>query len=162
MPIPSSFPEQERCLKAASAALLSKLGPATLISHSRAGIFGWSWADPKGPLFGVIASSLSANIPRPSQISPPADVEKPLSTKIIPPISEDYFDYIVHKEPARQILKSWKIPILIETGEASYHVVFDHCTFDFLKQAVCETVGHTKFSDLENWWEWEFAVFEEE
>jgi pimeloyl-ACP methyl ester carboxylesterase len=73
MPILSSFPEQERCLKAASAALLGKLGPATLISHSRAGIFGWSWADarpefikamvqidPKGPLFGVIASSLSA------------------------------------------------------------------------------------------------------
>jgi len=51
---------------------------------------------------------------------------------------------------------------LIETGEASYHVVFDHCTFDFLKQAVCETVGHPKFSDLENWWEWEFAVLEEE
>jgi hypothetical protein len=111
MPILSSFPEQERCTKAASAALLGKLGPATLISHSQAEIFGWPWADacpelvkalvqvePKG-LFGVTASSLSAKIPRPSHISPPADMEEPLSTKIILPTSEDYFECIVHEEP---------------------------------------------------------------
>jgi hypothetical protein len=58
--------------------------------------------EPKGPLFGVTASSLSAKIPRPSHISPPADMEKPLSTKIIPPASEDYFDCMVHEEAARQ------------------------------------------------------------
>jgi hypothetical protein len=40
--------------------------------------------------------------------------------------------------------------------------MFDHCTFDFLKQAGCERVGHMKLADLGNWWEWAFPVFGDE
>ena len=38
-------------------------------------------------------------------------------------------------EPARQLANLKGIPILIVTGEASYHAPYDHCTSAFLRQA---------------------------
>jgi hypothetical protein len=39
------------------------------------------------------------------------------------------------------------IPILIETSQASYHAVYDHCTVDFLRQAGV-TVDFIRLEDL--------------
>ena len=43
-------------------------------------------------------------------------------------------------EPARQLVNLRGIPMLIVTGEASYHAPYDHGTSAFLKQA---GVAHT-------------------
>jgi len=41
----------------------------------------------------------------------------------------------VQAEPARQLTR-WKgIPVLVETGEASYHEVYEECTVVYLRQA---------------------------
>lgn len=170
MPLPSPLLEQERTMKAAGIALLDKIGPAILIAHSQGATFAWSWADarpelvkalvqiePKGPPFSDTASSFaSATITRPWALtsipltySPaPTDMTAPLSIKIIPAESTDFYDCILQEEPARELTNLKKIPILIETGEASYHAMFDHCTFEFLKQAGCEKVEHMKLADL--------------
>jgi hypothetical protein len=157
----SSFQEQERCMKAAGMALLDKIGPAILLAHSQAGTFGWSWADarpvePKGPPFSDTVSAFQTKVTRPWALtaipltfSPaPADTEKPLATKIVPAESADFLDCILQEEPARHLVNLKRIPILIETAEASYHAMFDHCTFEFLKQAGCEMVEHMKLADL--------------
>lgn len=73
---------------------------------------------------------------------------KPLSTKTIPSESNHFFNCILQEELARQLINLKNIPILIETGEASYHAMFDHCTFEFLKQAGCERVEHMKLADV--------------
>ncbi|KAE9371905.1 alpha/beta-hydrolase [Stipitochalara longipes BDJ] len=169
VPMLGSFPEQERCMKAAGAALLNKIGCAILIAHSQAGTMAWSWADarpelvkalvqiePKGPPFGDTVSSLSTKITRPWALTtipltyspPPTDMAKPLSTKIIPSESAEFFDCILQEEPPRHLVNLKNIPILIETGEASYHAMFDHCTFEFLKQAGCEKVEHMTLADI--------------
>ena len=36
---------------------------------------------------------------------------------------------------ARQLVNFKKIPMLLETSEASYHAVYDDCTFAFLEHA---------------------------
>lgn len=168
----SSFPEQERCMKVAGIALLDKIGPAILIAHSQAGTFGWSWTDarpelvkalvqiePKGPPFGDTVSSISSTktkITRPWALTflpltyAPllTDMERPLATKTIPAESPEFFHCILQEEPARQLINLKNIPILIETGEASYHAMFDHCTFEFLKQAGCDRVEHMKLGDI--------------
>jgi pimeloyl-ACP methyl ester carboxylesterase len=172
VPMLSSFPEQERSMKAAGIALLDKIGPAILIAHSQGGTFGWLWADarpelvkalvqiePKGPPFGETVSSISparTKITRPWALAtipltyspPPTDKKNSLATKIIPSESAMFFDCVLQEEPARQLVNLKKIPILIETGEASYHAMFDHCTFEFLKQAGCERVEHLKLADV--------------
>ena len=38
-------------------------------------------------------------------------------------------------EPARQLPKLRKVPILVVTAEASYHAPYDHCTVNYLRQA---------------------------
>jgi len=156
-------------MRAAGAALLDKIGCAIVVAHSQAGTLAWILADarpglvralvqiePKGPPFGDTVSSLSTKITRPWALTtipltyspPPLDMEKPLSTKITPSKSAEFLDCILQEEPARQLVNLKNIPILIETGEASYHAMFDHCTFEFLKQAGCEKVEHLKLADI--------------
>jgi pimeloyl-ACP methyl ester carboxylesterase len=37
--------------------------------------------------------------------------------------------------PARQLPNLQKMPVLVVTGEASYHAPYDHCTVKYLQQA---------------------------
>ena len=41
----------------------------------------------------------------------------------------------LQKAPARQLPKLAQLPVLVLTGEASYHAPYDHCTVKFLEQA---------------------------
>jgi pimeloyl-ACP methyl ester carboxylesterase len=166
----SNSAEQERTMRAAGIALLDKMGPAVVIAHSQGGAFGWSWADarpelvkaliqiePKGPPFSEITTtSFSSAITRPWGLtalpltySPaPTDMDAPLATKIILSKSPDLFDCVLQEEPARQLTNLREVSILIVTGEASYHALYDHCTFEFLKQAGCEKAEHIRLADL--------------
>lgn len=62
--------------------------------------------------------------------------------------SSEFLDCTLQAEPASQLVNLKKLPILIETGEASYHATYDHCFVQFLRQAGCEKAEHLKLADV--------------
>ncbi|KAF7593188.1 hypothetical protein BBP40_011818 [Aspergillus hancockii] len=107
-----------------------------IITHSQGGLYGWSWADagpgkikaliqiePKGPPFNEVI--FSDELARPWGLaSIPLTYEPAPANLTFPP-----------EEPARKLLNLARVPILVETGEASYHAMYDHCLIMFLRQA---------------------------
>jgi pimeloyl-ACP methyl ester carboxylesterase len=145
---------QETKMQAAGAALLDKIGPAVLISHSQGGLMPWVIADvrsnlvkaivsiePTGPPFIDAVFSSGATRPYgltdiPLTYSPaPTNTTAPLQTALVPNDAAGLPNCTVQAEPARQLVKFKNIPVLLETSEASYHAVYDDCTFKFLVQA---------------------------
>jgi pimeloyl-ACP methyl ester carboxylesterase len=133
---------------------LEEIGPAVLITHSQGGLYGWTITDarpslvkalvqiePKGPPFQEAVFSTDFTRPWglttiPLGFKPyPTDPDQPLATKKIPSNSTSRADCLVQAEPARQLPNLSNVPILIETGEASYHAMYDYCFVLFLKQA---------------------------
>lgn len=141
-------------MRAAGTALLDKVGPAVLITHSQGGLYGWALADsrptkvkaliqiePKGPPFTEAVFDTSFTRPWglttiPLTYSPaPTDMNNPLTTKVVPSTSINLTSCMIQAEPARKLTNIAKVPVLIDTGEASYHAMYDHCFILFLKQA---------------------------
>ena len=147
---------------AAQLALLEKIGPAILVEHSQAGVFGWKVADtrpdlvkalvaiePNGPPFyentvnGPPSWFKDGPLGRPWGItrgpltfSPAAADPKDLRmTQQAQPSGPDLVRCWLPASPAPQLPNLKGIPILIVTSEASYHAPYDHCTSEFLKQA---------------------------
>ena len=144
-------------------ALLEKIGPAIIMTHSQSGAFGWPIADarpdlvkaiiavePSGPPFfnTDIAPAPewfrdSATQPRrwgltdvPLSYSPAVNDPRELAIeRQEKPDGPDLVRCWLQKPPARQLLNLQKVPILIVTAEASYHAPYDHCTVKFLEQA---------------------------
>jgi pimeloyl-ACP methyl ester carboxylesterase len=146
--------EQETTMKAAGTALLAKIGPAVVITHSQSGLYGWTWADanpslvkaliqiePKGPPFNEAIFSTTLTRPWgltaiPLTYSPaPTDMKIPLTMKNVTAKSSDTVGCVIQQDPARQLTNLAKVPILIDSGEASYHAQYDYCFILFLKQA---------------------------
>lgn len=145
--------EQEKQTTAALVALLDKIGPAVLLTHSQSGPHGWTTAnarpdlvkamlvvEPNGPPFYNDDNSL---IDRPYGItrlplafSPavtnPAELQPQLEAQAQGP---DKYRCWKQKEPAHKLTNLAGIPILMITGEASFRAQYDHCTSQFLKQA---------------------------
>ena len=159
--------QQELTMKAAGMKLFDKIGPAILVAHSQGGLYGWSWADarpdlvkalvqiePKGPPFreAIFSSEFTrawglTSIPL--AYSPTDfDLSEPLAMKTVPTHDSDYVDCNIQEEPAKQLVNLKHTPILIETGEASYHATYDHCFLMFLRQAGCQNVEHLKLADI--------------
>ncbi|KAH8692301.1 Alpha/Beta hydrolase protein [Talaromyces proteolyticus] len=147
---------QETTMKAAGEALLDKIGPAVVITHSQGGLYGWQWADnrpelvkaliqiePKGPPFQEVIFSSAFDRPYgltsiPLQYDPmPTNTSVPFETVVVPaPVNDSsLYPCLIQKEPASKLPNLAKVPILIETGEASYHATYDYCVIEFLKQA---------------------------
>ncbi|KAH8819438.1 Alpha/Beta hydrolase protein [Xylogone sp. PMI_703] len=145
---------QETKMQKAGAALLDKIGEAVLISHSQGGLMPWVIADvrpklvkailslePTGPPF--IDEIFSVAPTRPYGLTdipltydpPPTDSAVPLPTMSIPNNSSGLSTCLIQAEPARQLVNFKNIPVLLETSEASYHAVYDDCTYQFLLQA---------------------------
>lgn len=145
---------QEENMQAAGAVLLKKIGPAVLISHSQGGLMPWVIADvvpdlvkaivaiePTGPPFRDAVFSNGSTRPWgltniPLTYSPvPTNITAPLQTQIIPNNASGLATCIIQASPARQLINIKSIPVLVENGEASYHAVYDDCTWQFLVQA---------------------------
>jgi pimeloyl-ACP methyl ester carboxylesterase len=145
---------QETKMQSAGAALLDKIGAAVLISHSQGGLMPWVIADvrpklvkaivsiePTGPPF--IDAIFSNGTTRPYGLtdipltySPaPTNATAPLATQVVPNDEPGLATCIIQASPARQLANFKDIPVLLETSEASYHAVYDDCTYAFLKQA---------------------------
>lgn len=145
---------QETKMQTAGVALLTKIGPSVLISHSQGGLLPWVIADaapslvkaivsiePTGPPFidGVFSTGRTriygvTNIPL-TYHPAPTNTTEPLNTQVVPNNGTGVGTCIIQAEPARQLTSFKNIPVLLETAEASYHAVYDDCTANFLKQA---------------------------
>jgi pimeloyl-ACP methyl ester carboxylesterase len=157
-------------MRLAGIALLEKIGHSSiLITHSRGGLHGWAWADarpklvktliqiePRGPPFYEAVFSTRfvrpwglTSIPLTYSPSPSPDKEKiPLNTKVLKASENGKVDCYLQAEPARKLVNLKEMPILVLTGEASYHAMYDYGTVAFLQQAGCGMVEHLKLEDV--------------
>ena len=138
----------------AGAALLDRIGPAIILTHSQSGPFGWLIADvrpklvkgivavePAGPPFeNTIIGTGKGRAFGPSDIpityDPP--VKEPNEISVVrddKPDAPDVFVCWMQKAPARQLANLKGIPSVVISAEASYHQIYDNCTVKYLKQA---------------------------
>jgi len=162
MPAIEDFNAQQVLNRDALVALLDKIGPAILLTHSQAGAFGWPVADarpdlvkailaiePNGPPFYNVefigapdyfkqgALALPYGITAVPLTYSPA-VNDPSEFKLVQEDKAEAPDLVrcwSQQEPARQLPNLQKMPILVITSEASYHAPYDHCTVRYLRQA---------------------------
>lgn len=152
----------EQLNREAGTALLDKIGPAILLTHSQSGPFGWVLAndrptlvrgilaiEPNGPPLHEMAFAPAPAYFQDGALSRVWGVTRgPLNfqpaaasaadLKLTREAAADAPDLVrcwVQPEPARQLPNLKGIPILIVASEASYHATYDHCTAKFLTQA---------------------------
>jgi pimeloyl-ACP methyl ester carboxylesterase len=159
----ASTVKTEELMFPADAALLEKIGPAIVLTHSQSGVFGFKIADarpdlvkahvaiePNGPPFydiefkgGEEWYKDSANVARawgvariPLAFDPPAANASELRlTREEHADGPDLVRCWLQTEPARQLTRMKAVPTVVVTGEASFRATYDHCTSKFLTQA---------------------------
>jgi pimeloyl-ACP methyl ester carboxylesterase len=146
----------------AIAALIDKLGPVILMTHSQSGAYGWEAVDQRpGMVKALIQAEPSAppvhdveflGAPEwfsdgartrtwgltaiPITYAPPAkDASELTFERQEKADGPDLARCWLQKEPARQLPNLQKLPIAIVTGEASFHGPYEHCVVKFLEQA---------------------------
>ena len=163
LPSIEDFTEQQVLNRDALLALLEKIGPAILLTHSQSGAFGWPVADarpdlvkaivavePNGPPFYGVENTGAPHWFRDAQTmvnvwgitavplaySPAAAKAADLAiVREAKPDAPDLVRCWLQKSPARRLPNLAKVPILVVTSEASYHAPYDHCTVKYLQQA---------------------------
>jgi pimeloyl-ACP methyl ester carboxylesterase len=158
MPSVADFAKQQEINRDAGIALLDRIGPAILLTHSQSGAMGWPIADarphlvkaivavePSGPPVHDIefkgAPDWFADNPKtkawglgevPLTYDPPGPPEFVREDK---PDAPDLVRCWLQKAPARQLVNLKDLPVLVVMSEASYHASYDHCTVKYLRQA---------------------------
>ena len=163
LPSIQDFTLQQVLNRDAIVALLDRIGPAIVLTHSQSGAFGWPVADrrpdlvkaivavePNGPPFFDVT-----NVPAPEWFRDSATQTRPWGVTAVPlsyappanntsdlailrqekPDAPDLTKCWLQKSPARQLPNLQKKPILVMTAEGSYHAPYDHCTVKYLEQA---------------------------
>jgi pimeloyl-ACP methyl ester carboxylesterase len=138
----------------AGAALLDKIGPAIVFTHSQSGAIGWPIADARPQLVKAVVAAEPSGPPfanavfgeQPARLWGVTDI--PLTYD--PPITDAKQLVVVREaqadgpnlercrlqgQPVRRLPRLAGIPILILAAESSYHAVYDHCTSKYLDQA---------------------------
>lgn len=150
--------ESQTLIQHAVAALLDKIGPAIILTHSQSGPFGWLIADARPKLVKAIVAVEPAGPPFHNTIT---DEEKARAWGVTdipitydPPITDPAQLQIAQQETpdGPDLVRCWQqtapvhslanlraIPVMLLTSEASYHAVYDHCTAGYLKQAGVNT-----------------------
>ena len=151
----ASSEETQKLVRDAFAALLDRIGPSILLTHSQSGAFGWIIADarpklvkgivaiePSGPPF--LPSKFAGGSPRtygltetpitydPPVTNPAADLPYVVQDK---PDAPGLIACALQKEPARKLPNLAGKPVLIVASPASYHSESDHCMMKYLVQA---------------------------
>ena len=149
--LPRNQDSQKLVLNAAED-LFKKTGPAILLTHSQAGPFGWLLADhfpeyvkaivavePFGPPFSnrldapVAVNYGLADLPL--SYDPPVQSYKDLKLALLEPDDPNLkTGWVFQQDQVRRLPNLAGIPILILTGEASYHAQYDHLTSHVLRQ----------------------------
>jgi pimeloyl-ACP methyl ester carboxylesterase len=150
----ASDSENQMLAQAAGSALLDRIGPAILLTHSQAGLLGWVIAEkrpglvkaivaiePSGPPFHNNAEGSPkarawgiADVPL-TYDPPVANPVQLSTTKQNAPDAEGLIPCTTQTEPARKLVNFRSIPVLIAVSESSYHAPYDHCTAKYMRQA---------------------------
>ena len=162
LPAIQDFSKHQPLIRDALLALLNKIGPSILLTHSQAGAFTWPVADARPDLVKAILA-IEPNGPpfygvefigEPAWFKP-GNLVLPYGISILPLTYAPAIDNpselrqiqqekaggpglvrcYAQAEPARQLPNLQKMPILVLTAEASYHAAYDHCTVEYLRQA---------------------------
>jgi pimeloyl-ACP methyl ester carboxylesterase len=162
MPSVANFAKQQEINRDAGIALLDRIGPAILLTHSQSGAMGWPIADarpnlvkaivavePSGPpvhdvefkgapdwFADVETTKLSGLGEVPLAYDPPGALEFVREEKADSP---DLVRCWVQKGQPRQLKNLKNIPVLVVMSEASYHASYDHCTVKYLRAAGVNT-----------------------
>lgn len=146
--------ETQELTQKAGAALLDKIGPAVLLTHSQSGLLGWVIAESRPKLVkGIVAvepsgppfHNSSATNPKarawgvtdiPVTYAPPVTDPDQIQTAVqAAPDGEGLIACTLQAEPARKLVNFQNIPVLVTVSESSYHAPYDHCTASYLRQA---------------------------
>jgi pimeloyl-ACP methyl ester carboxylesterase len=163
LPSIRDFTLQQELNRDAIVALLEKIGPSVLLTHSQSGAFGWPVADgrpdlvkailavePNGPPFFNVD-----NVPAPEWFRDASPQARPWGPTAVPltyappaaaasdlaivqqemPDGPDLVRCWLQRAPPRLLPRLRNLPILVLTAEASYHAPYDHCTVKYLEQA---------------------------
>ncbi|KAG9252196.1 Alpha/beta hydrolase family-domain-containing protein [Emericellopsis atlantica] len=161
---------QQETMQAAGAAFLDTIGgPVILIGHSQGGILPLLLADarpeltqalvllePNGPPFrDAVFSTKPARAwgltDVPLTYSPPVtDPSTDLVQEIQPARDANHVECVLQaQEPAPRRLTNLEYkPILLVTGEASYHAPYDYCVARYLRQAGCSQTQHLELGQV--------------
>ncbi len=150
----ASDSETQTLAQKAGAALLDRIGPAVLLTHSQSGLLGWVIAEARPSLVKAILAiepsgppfhNAAPNNPKaraygitdlPLAYDPPINTAEELKTQVqANPDAPDLIACTLQAEPARKLKNFSAIPTLITVSEASYHAPYDHCTAHYMKQA---------------------------
>jgi pimeloyl-ACP methyl ester carboxylesterase len=171
----ASFPRQQELNRDAGAALLDRIGPAILLTHSQSATYGWLIANARPSLVKAIAAMEPSGPPvydnvekgapgwfedgpltkpygltaAPLAYEPP--VMDPTEMKFVRqqvPEASNLVRCWAQAEPARALVHLRRIPILVVEAEASYHAAYDHCTVAYLRQARVSTVRFIRLADV--------------
>ncbi len=170
-----SFPRQQALNRDAGAALLDRLGPAILFTHSQSGTFGWLVADARPHLVkGIVAMEPSGPpvhdlvtkgapdwfddgaftkpyglTAEPLAYDPPlnnaGDLEFVRQAKGDTPQLAPCWE---QAEPARKLAHLIDMPVLVVMAEASYHAAYDHCTVRYMRQAGMARTTFIRLADI--------------
>lgn len=141
----------------AYAALVDKIGPTYLLTHSQAGSYGWRVGDSRPDLVKAIVA-LEPPGPPFENASPFEGRERTwgitdleieyeptagpnatlLETVTKPAIDDVHLECILQSEPAKKLKNLSQIPVLVVTAEASFHAPYDYCTVEYMRQAGVE------------------------
>ncbi|EAW13684.1 alpha/beta hydrolase [Aspergillus clavatus NRRL 1] len=160
---------QQRTMQLAGAALLDVIGrPVVILAHSQGGLMAWGIADarpdlvhamvsiePTGPpfndaLFGNGLARRYGLTDTPIAYAPTvADPAVDFAKQTIPSNSSAVAECVLQADdpPPRQLANLARIPTLMVTTEASYHVAYDWCTVWFLRQAGVQ-VDHLQLGEV--------------
>lgn len=162
VPSLADFPKQQSLNREAGAALLDRIGPAILLTHSQGGALGWPIADARPHLVKAIVA-VEPNGPPVKDVTmvgapdwfKESEAIKPYGLTHVPlaydpPLAHgETLSFVqqaqadgpglmrgwLQAEPARKLANLTSIPVLVLMGEASYHAPYDHITVAYLRQA---------------------------
>src|SRR5437868_8351863 len=153
LPAVTSFPKQQELNRDAGVALLDRIGPAILLTHSQSGAFGWPIADARPNLVKAIVAVEPSGPPVHDAVFKGAPewfadgpLTKPWGLTAVPliydgirsaaelqfeqeerPDAPDLMKCWRQKQPALQLTNLRNIAVAIFSSEASYHASYDHC-----------------------------------
>ncbi|KAF4619431.1 hypothetical protein D9613_004677 [Agrocybe pediades] len=164
VPALSSNVEASQKFRPVGAALLDRIGPAIIMTHSQSGQNGWPLADDRPSLVKAIIAIEPVGPPFTNAIFPPIVPARPyglteVSMTFSPPIqsasdietvvvsSSENYTCIQQASPPRKLVNLANIPVLLVTSETGYHTVYDDCIRDFLTDAGVP-VDHVNLGDV--------------
>jgi len=169
VPSVASFARQQEINRDAGVALLDRIGPAILLTHSQSGAMGWPIADARPNLVKAIVAVEPSGPPvhdvefkgAPDWFADnektkayglgevPLTYDPPGPLEFVREEGADAPDLVrcwTQKGPVRQLKNLKNIPVLVVMSEASYHASYDHCTVKYLRAAGVSTT-FTRLAD---------------